>query len=58
MIVSCVKCGLELSGRAKGLKKYATTQGWISFMVGTDIYWRCFHCGPHQPQGDDTRGNR
>jgi hypothetical protein len=56
MTIRCVKCGIELRGSDKKFRQYARAQGWTFFLVDTDMYWRCFSCGPKQKP--DVDGNR
>jgi hypothetical protein len=47
MQIECAKCGLGLRLPSKSGRKFAKAQGWTWMLVQTDLYWRCWKCGPH-----------
>lgn len=56
--LTCCKCGRTLTGEDKKFRAFAKAQGWTPFQIGSDQYWRCGFCGPHEDARDENRGNR
>lgn len=44
MTQDCIRCGVELRGRAKHFRRYLQAQGWTCFESGGCLYWLCGAC--------------
>jgi hypothetical protein len=41
MTVECIRCGTVLRGKGKDFRARLKVTGWVWFLLGTDLYWRC-----------------